>query len=274
MECSSVRQDLTLCEQVGFDTIELRFDMLRRFLATEKLSDIPAFFAGARLRPSFCNAIYLYDELMTPRDSESRRKKFMEEFRNAVKLTVAVGSPGIVTVPPFTVDGTPHPRGERSREEIAVMLRALSEIAEGLVLAFEPVGAAKSAIPDISSALQVTAMAGLSDMGLTVDICNLYQYREGRDALAELAGMKAGEIAVVHLCDYDTNTYAQATREQRCFCGHGTLPVEKFVDAVAKTGYAGTASVEMFRPEYYTMQPEKLIATAYTTTAPYVRKAQ
>ena len=47
--CSSLETDLALCEKVGFDFIEIRLDMLRRYLEEHSLDDLRQFFAGSRL---------------------------------------------------------------------------------------------------------------------------------------------------------------------------------------------------------------------------------
>ena len=36
-DCSTLEQDLALCEQAGFDYIEIRLDMLRRYLLKRRV---------------------------------------------------------------------------------------------------------------------------------------------------------------------------------------------------------------------------------------------
>lgn len=39
-DCSSLEEDLELCEKAGFDFIEIRFDMLQPYLEKHSLSEL------------------------------------------------------------------------------------------------------------------------------------------------------------------------------------------------------------------------------------------
>ena len=54
---SSVELDLRLCEQYGYDYIELRLDMLKDYFKTHTVEDLKAFFAASHLKPFALNSI-------------------------------------------------------------------------------------------------------------------------------------------------------------------------------------------------------------------------
>ena len=63
-DCSDLFTDLTLCEKAGFDYIEIRLDMLRKYLETGTLDELSHFFAQSRLKPHAINAVYLYQDFL------------------------------------------------------------------------------------------------------------------------------------------------------------------------------------------------------------------
>ncbi len=50
-DCSTLEQDLVLCEKAGFDYIEIRLDMLTDYLKRHTVEELAAFFCTSRLKP-------------------------------------------------------------------------------------------------------------------------------------------------------------------------------------------------------------------------------
>ena len=80
-DCSTLEQDLVLCEKAGFDYIEIRLDMLTDYLKRHTVEELAAFFCTSRLKPHAFNALYLYPEFLSEGDDEARQKELLEEFR-------------------------------------------------------------------------------------------------------------------------------------------------------------------------------------------------
>lgn len=59
-DCSTLEQDLVLCEKAGFDYIEIRLDMLTDYLKRHTVEELAAFFCTSRLKSHAFNALYLY----------------------------------------------------------------------------------------------------------------------------------------------------------------------------------------------------------------------
>ena len=98
--CSSLEKDLELCEQMGFDYLEIRLDMLRDYLTRHSLSELAAFFHTSRLKPHALNAVYLYPEFLSERDSEDKKAEVMNDFMLACEAGIAIGSQYMIVVPP------------------------------------------------------------------------------------------------------------------------------------------------------------------------------
>ena len=70
-DCSTLEQDLVLCEKAGFDYIEIRLDMLTDYLKRHTVEELAAFFCTSRLKPHAFNALYLYPEFLSEGDDLS-----------------------------------------------------------------------------------------------------------------------------------------------------------------------------------------------------------
>ena len=110
-DCSTLEQDLELCEQAGFDYIEIRLDMLQSYLQRHTVEDLAAFFEDSHLRPHAINALYLYPEFLGDGDEPQRQGQLMEEFLLGCRVGKAIGSHYFIIVPPLQRDpnGDPYP---------------------------------------------------------------------------------------------------------------------------------------------------------------------
>ena len=265
MGCSSLWEDLVLCEKAGFKFIELRLDMINEFEEKRPISEIVSFFQDSAIKPSYLNAVYLFDGLGTKGDSQ-KTDEFLKVFDHSCEIAFQIGAPGFIIVPPFTADGSPYPITQDTPKRVAEILNKLACTANGLQFALEPVGAKKCSLPTITSCKETISLSGLRNVGLAVDICNIFQFNEGKGVLQELAGLEADDICIVHICDYDKAPFSTAVREERCFCGTGLLPITEYINTLKGIGYHGVVSIELFRPEYYTLPNSTVIERAFETT--------
>ena len=108
-DCSTLEQDLDLCERSGFDCIELRLDMLRDYLTRRSVDELAGFFQTSRLRPHAFNALYLYPEFLGPEDDPERQAALLEEFNLSCRVGRAIGSEYLIVVPPLQRDPAAGP---------------------------------------------------------------------------------------------------------------------------------------------------------------------
>ena len=268
--CSTLEQDLDLCEEVGFDVIEIRYDMLRDYLTRHTLGDLEAFFSSSRLRPATLNATYVYPGFLGADDDLGTRDPLLSEFIAGCSLAQRIGAPGIVVVPPLQRDplGGPYlgSRAETDRECPRILARLADLAADfGLELGFEPVGFDRSSVRSVAHAKALVDAAARPNLGLTIDSYNLF-LNGGSNDFSEIAALAASDITVVHLINADDVPAEQRAQDRRLFPGPGAVDLAAFLAAVTSTGYDGVVSVETFRPEYWERSPEWVVKEAFAAT--------
>ena len=89
-------------------------------------------------------------------------------------------------------------------------------------------------------------------VGLIVDAFHLYV---GGSAFEDLERLDPARLFIIHLADVDGADLAQLGKSNRVLPGDGVLPLSRFVSAISTSGYRGPYSLELFRPEYWAMDP-------------------
>lgn len=270
MKCSTLEQDLNLCEEAGFDYIEIRLDMLKDYLRNHKLEDIATFFATSHIKPHAINAVYLYPEFLGSQDNEERQTALMNEFKLACEAGFMIGSHYIIIVPPLQKDinGGPYQgKYEDTKRECIRILRELSKLAEPyhMNLCFELVGFDRSSVRSIMDADDIVRGVDRDNVGFVFDSYNIY-LNGGCNDFSEISRVQTKKIFAVHLMSGDDVPEHERGQDKRCFCGRGVVDTDAFLQQLKKCDYQGMVSVETFRPEYWSEKPEVVISRAYETT--------
>lgn len=270
MGCSTLEQDLALCEEAGFDYIEIRLDMLRDYLQRHTVEELAAFFRASRLRPHAFNALYLYPEFLGSGDDPARREALMEEFLLGCRVGQAIGSHHFIVVPPLQRDpaGGPYPgRWEDTFRECVRILRELSALAQpyGMRLCFELVGFERSSVRGIREADAIVRAVDAPNVGFVFDSYNIY-LNGGCNDFSALRTVQPEKIFAVHLMSGDDVPPAGRGQDKRCFCGQGVVDTAAFLRTLREVGYTGMVSVETFRPGYWRQSPRWVVENAYRTT--------
>ena len=269
-DCSTLEQDLTLCEQAGFDDIEIRLDMLADYLRTHTVEDLKAFFAKSHLRPHAFNALYLYPEFMSRRDQLARREALLKEFRLGCEVGKAIGSHYFIIVPPLQRDPNGGPylgTEEQTLADCTRILRYLSGVAAeyDMNLCFELVGFDRSSVRSIAAADAIVRAVDRPNVGFVFDAYNIF-LNGGKNDFSGIATVQPEKIFAAHIMSADSVPPAEMGQDKRRFCGEGAVDTDAFLQALKAVGYDGMVSIETFRPEYWAKTPEWVIQTAYETT--------
>lgn len=266
-KCSTLEQDLQLCEQAGFDYIEIRFDMLEAYLRHQPLTALKRFFRSSRLKPHALNALYIPEELME--GPGTGWQKFADRFLYACDYAGAIGSGHIIVVAPMNADRiTPYRRPwDQVKPRCREILEKLSDLAADsrTNICFELVGADYSGVRNIRQARSIVEGVASRRAGYVFDSFNIFMDRDFH-GFQELEQVPPERIFMIHVNDSDTAHRPGLSQENRCFFGDDHLGLKKFINFVKMTGYDGPVSIEVFRPEYWERSPEKVIAEAYRTT--------
>lgn len=269
-DCSTLEQDLALCEKEEFDCIEIRLDMLADYLTRHSLTELAAFFKTSRLRPHAFNALYLYPEFLSGRDDPARQAALLSEFRLGCEAGRAIGSEYFIIVPPLQRDPLGGPYTGRWEDTFADCVRILRELSDRAVpynikLCFELVGFERSSVRSIEQADAIVRAVNRPNVGFVFDSYNIF-LNGGCNDFSGIGRVQPEKIFAVHLMSADDVPEAERGQDKRRFCGQGAVDTDAFLQALKAAGYTGIASVETFRPEYWQKTPEWVISNAYRTT--------
>lgn len=178
-DCSTLEQDLDLCERSGFDCIELRLDMLRYYLTRRSVDELAGFFQTSRLRPHAFNALYLYPEFLGPEDDPERQAALLEEFNLSCRVGRAIGSEYLIVVPPLQRDPAGGPYTGSWEDTFAACVRILSRLSDlalpyGMKLCFELVGFERSSVRSVAQADAIVRAVNRPNVGFVFDSYNMY----------------------------------------------------------------------------------------------------
>jgi len=250
MKHSTLESDLTLCEQAGYDLIEIRLDKLRDYLTRHKIEELKAFFDGHHIKPYAFNAL----EFISFRD-EAGFRDIMDGLRFCCDAGDVIGCRRVVVVPTFDV-------GSRTAAEIhRETVRAIGVMADyagprNMKLAFEFVGYPNCSVNTFGQAYAIVKAAGRDNVGIVLDCFHFYSMRS---RIEDLRGADGKDIFIFHLDDSEDLPAGAARDENRLMPGEGAIDLGAIFAALKEIGYDRMASVELFRPEYWDWPDEKTI---------------
>ena len=167
---------------------------------------------------------------------------------------LALNAPYIILVP------SPTPAGWTDRAILDKSLTSLNLFADIAVryhvrIGFEFLGFADSSVRTLAAARNLIAALNRPTVGLAVDTFHLYA---GGSAWGELDELDPAEVFLVHLSDAEKRPLAELTDDHRLLPGDGIIPLDDFVSKLNLIGYRGFYSLELFRPEYWKLDPIEL----------------
>lgn len=269
-DCSTLEQDLVLCDQYGFDFIEIRDDMLIDYLKSHSVDELKAFFETHRIKPHAINALYVYSDMFLTEKSDDRERALLADFMLCCEVAAKIGSKYFIVVPPYSSDWNKVPFPDSEEKIIADcvrILRALSDIAlrYDINLCFEPVGNLGFSVRTIEAAWKIVKAVDRNNVGLTLDSFNLYSNNKLNDFKA-MRDVDVDKIFAVHVNNADDYPIGVLDHCHRRFCDQGEIDLDNFLGNLRDIGYDGMVSIETFRPEYWNRKAEDVIAEAYETT--------
>jgi 2-keto-myo-inositol isomerase len=256
-----VDQDLRLCEKYGYEYIELRLDMLKNYLEKNTLRDLEAFFNFHRIKSYAFNSIENINFC-----TQVQWDDLVQLFQFGCEIAQAVNNPYMIVVPTMGDDMHLKTKKEVFDDSVRV-LDKLADIAKpySVRLAFEPIGDKRWCVRSLDQALEIIQAVNRDDVGLVLDSINLFLYNrlENIDTIDEIPPEK---IFVYHIDDCEDLPLGTLDHCHRLYPGDGVIPLEVISKKLRAKGYAGICSVELFRPEYWDLEPEVVIKTAAEKT--------
>ncbi|MDR1903033.1 MAG: sugar phosphate isomerase/epimerase [Treponema sp.] len=257
MKKSSVEDDLRLCEKYGYEYIELRLDMLKNYFDKKTIKDLQSFFGSSRLKPYAFNSIENINFC-----SPAQWDALLSLFKFGCETAQAIGNPYLIVVPTMGEDMHLKTKKEVFFDSVKV-LDKLANIAKpyGVKLAFEPIGDKRWCVRSLDQALEIIQTVNRGDVGLALDSINLFLYNR-LENIDSIDNVPLEKIFVYHIDDCENLPLGTLDHCHRLYPGDGVIPLEKITKKLHDKGYNEICSVELFRPEYWELDPETVIKTA------------
>ncbi|MBC2388495.1 2-keto-myo-inositol isomerase [Listeria booriae] len=264
LENSNLEKDLTICEQNGYDYIEIRtMDKLPEYLKTHTLDDLATYFQNHHIKPLALNALVFFNN----RD-EAGHAAIIQEFQEMMHICDKIGAKYVVAVPLVTTEKILKKDIKQSCIEI---LQELSSIAEshGVKIALEFVGHPECTVNTFEDAYDIVQAVNCDNVGLVFDSFHFHAMGSNIQNLKNADGSK---IFIFHIDDTEDFQIGLLTDDDRVWPGHGAIDLEAHITTLKQIGYSDVVSVELFRPEYYQLTAEETIEKAKTTTLEVISK--
>ena len=250
--------DLRVAEAAGFEFVEIWASKLRNFLKHQSPSDLRDLFAKHNLKPLSINSIE-HITFRNPSDYESIKQQCEELSR----IASAIECPYIVVVP-----GRIPESGATRAEIVDESVRVLNELCDisaqhSVSLAFEFLGQTDCTVQRLDLAHEIVRTADRTNLGLVIDSFHFYA---GGSKIEMIEALDQRLLAVFHINDAEDRPRETLNDSHRLFPGLGILPLRALISAFSRIGYDRVASIEIFRPQYWDMDPLEVAKTAHEST--------
>ncbi len=265
MEKSSLELDLELCEKHGFDFIEIRtMDKLKDYLETHRVEDLANYFETHKIKPYAFNTLVFFNN----RD-EAGYKEIKEEFQYLCEVGQKIGCNTIIAVPLVTTEKITL---TKIKESCVEALNELADIGDkyGMRISLEFLGHPQATVNTFGQAYDIIQTVNRDNVGITIDCFHFHGMGSRLEDLKKADGSK---IFVVHINDVEDFPIGLLTDVDRLWPGEGAIDLEGILTTLKEIGYKeDMVSVELFRPEYYQLEPEEAIKIAKEKTLAVVGK--
>ena len=286
IECadSTLERDLALCEAAGFDTIEIRFDSLQRYLVNHSARELRAFFDNSHIKPCCMGGQFINPDTFSGK-SPQMDALMMTNLITACHVGEQIGEKAFLVINHvlMTTDANGRPTDELntdypySRDEVTEfsvrILKKYCAVAAdyGLKIGWEPVCGRGGSVKTMDHAMEIINETGFDNVGLCPDAFNQYINGKNND-FSIYKNVPADKIITAHLNNCDDLPLGVLNVPHRRFADSGAIDLDNYLANLKAIGYKGPVCIEANRPEYFSWPIEKVINEAYRTTAELVNK--
>lgn len=263
MKRSNLCTDLILTEKYGYDYIEIRLDMLNEYLTHHSVSDLLDFFRSSRVKPYALNAI---EEINFC--DKAGFYNLREQVKKACDIAEKINNPYLIVVPSFRNEVVKSKSLAGIEEDSIEVLNNLADISEefNVKIAFEPVGFKNCTVRSMGQAWDIVRKVNRNCVGLVIDAFNVYLYDRLKD-ICVLEDIDIDKLFVFHINDCEGKESLEDLQlENRIWPGEGVIPLQDMLEMLYKKGFDKIASIELFRPDYWDLEPDDTIRTAMEKT--------
>jgi 2-keto-myo-inositol isomerase len=245
---ADVLTDLRVSAEAGYQFVEWRDHKIEQYLAAGgNLESLRGLVAKAGLQVLSVNTLdgSTYTE-------GAAQEELLARCRTLCGWAQALGSPYVIVGPSYLPAGSASPRAihDHAVDSLSQYSEAAAEY--GVRIVFEFHGYAHCSINNLAAAMAILEDVDDARLGLVVDAFHFYV---GESRLDDLEGLHPSRLCIVHLADVDDADRKTLGKPNRVFPGEGVLPLGPLIESLKRTGYEGPYSLELFRPDYWAMDP-------------------
>lgn len=250
---SNLETDIAVTAHAGFKVLEVWAEKMDRYLTDHSLADLNALFADHNVKPLALNSI----EFIAFRGGEYSR--IQARLHELGRIAQSIGCPTVVVVP------SPLPARDMPWSDVVAeyvkVLRDLSDIANqyNIRLSFEFLGFGWCSVRTPRAAFEIIQKCDRDNVGMTIDAAHFYG---GGGLLSELDQLDPARIFAFHLDDLEDTPKEAISDATRLLPGLGVVPLHDICTHMKQIGYDGSCAIELFRPEYWNWDPQKLAVSA------------
>jgi len=259
---SPLDADVEIAAECRYDALEVWAGKLDAYTRDRPLEQLAHKMRSLRIQPWCINSI----EDITFRDAFGR-KAILAQLERTCAVARAIGAPGIVVVPGRRDDG--FDRRESVSDAVDV-LRAMSDVAGEIALAFEFLGKPGCSVPTLDMATEIVAAVDRQNVGMVIDT---FHFHAGGSRIDDIARVPVDKLFVVHLNGCEDRPRVDLTDAHRLYPGDGIIPIDAILGQLRAIGFDGVCSIEIFRPEYWQQDPRGVARTARAKAAGVLEKA-
>jgi 2-keto-myo-inositol isomerase len=259
----SLIADLEVCEQYGYDYIEIRSDCIKAYLKEHRLEELAAWFKNHTLKPWAYNTLLFFNL----RD-QAGVKEIDNELDFIITVSDAIGMKLLNTVPAFDV---PPLSIEAIKQEAVSRLRYIADkvAPHGIKVSLEFCGSPNCSINQFGTAYDVIETVNRANVGITMDA---FQFHAMDSHWEDLAAADGKKIFIFHINDIENLPIGSIPDGMRLWPGDGCLDHERILKLLRDIGFDGVSTVEVIRPEYYELSHADNVRIAKEKTAAVLAK--
>jgi 2-keto-myo-inositol isomerase len=259
----SLLADLEVCEQYGYDYIEIRFDCVKDYLKEHRLAELAEWFKNHKLKPWAYNTLIFFNL----RD-QAGVKEIDNELDFIITVCDAIGMKMLNTVPAFDV---PPLSIEVIKKEAVSRLHYIADkvAPHGIKVSLEFCGLPNCSINQFGTAYDVIKAVNRDNVGVTLDT---FQFHAMDSHWSDLEHADGKKIFMFHLNDSENLPIGSMQDGLRLLPGDGCLDHERTFQILRKIGFDGVCTVEVIRPEYYELSHADNVRIAKEKTVAVLAK--
>ncbi|HEV8590973.1 MAG TPA: sugar phosphate isomerase/epimerase [Pyrinomonadaceae bacterium] len=255
---ADLETDIKAAAAAGYDYLEIWSAKLYKYLETNTVEQLKELFTAYAIDPYSINSIE-HITFRTPDDYEGVKA----ECRKLSEIAKALGCPYIVVVPGRLPEG-----GATKDEIVEESVRVLTELGEmageyGVSLAFEFLGQTDCSVQTLDLCNEIVEKVNRHNIGNVIDSFHFYA---GNSSFGAIDVLKPEKLFIFHINDAEDLPKEKLTDAQRLYPGLGILPLREMKEHFDKIGYDRMVSIEIFRPEYWQLDPFEVAKNAKAAT--------